>query len=328
MNHAPARARRRPLVPAGLVVVGLAALVGCGGDDTSASVEIPNVFELAHDPTSAIPDVDPDAPVEVMPADLLRSRLEKELTWHGITLVQVMRAAHDGDASIDAWVAQLTANTDDLTTAIGVAFDSETAFAFNQQWAQHTQFLVDYAVAVANGDDGAASAARHQLEAYATDSGSFFQTATDGGLPADSVRGLLTTHVDHMLTMIDAIDDGDTATALDVSLEDNVYLATIAEGLATAFSATSEKFPGSVDTLEALYCSLVTTETGNYLLRELFDPSSSGVSRDAFETATGTSFDEVLGVIDQLQSADPTMVAQTADLALERAFEHARPSGG
>ena len=99
MNHAPARARRRPLVPAGLVVVGLAALVGCGGDDTSASVEIPNVFELAHDPTSAIPDVDPDAPVEVMPADLLRSRLEKELTWHGITLVQVMRAAHDGDAS-------------------------------------------------------------------------------------------------------------------------------------------------------------------------------------------------------------------------------------
>jgi hypothetical protein len=35
---------------------------------------------------------------------------------------------------------------------------------------------------------------------------------------------------------------------------------------------------------------------------------------------------DVIGVIDQLQSPDPVMVAQTADLALDRAFDHARPS--
>ncbi|MFN8021980.1 MAG: hypothetical protein U0Q03_10675 [Acidimicrobiales bacterium] len=323
------RTRRRLVVPVSLGVVGLATLAACGGDDASAKVEIPHVFDLAHDPTSAIPDVDPAARVDLMPADLLRSRLEKELTWHGITLVQVMRAAHEGDGSLDAWVSELTTNTDDLTAAIGVVFGRDEAFAFNQQWAQHTQFLVDYAVAIANGDDDGAAEARAKLEAYATDSGSFFATATDGGLPADSVRGLLSTHIDHMLSMIDAIDHGDTTAALDASLDDNTYLATIAQGLASAFSATDDDaFPGSIDTPEAVYCSLVTTETGNYLLRELFDPAGDANARVAFETATGATFDEVLGVIDQLQSEDPTLVTQTADLALERAFEHARPSGG
>jgi hypothetical protein len=323
------RRTRHPLVlPVGLGLVGLATLAACGGDDRSTSVEIPHVFDLAHDPTSAIAEGDPTA-VDVMPADLLRSRLEKEFTWHGITLAQVMRAAHDGDGSLDAWVSELASNTDDLTAAIGVVFGRQEAFAFNQQWAQHTQFLVDYAVAIANGDDDAASEARSNLEAYATDSGSFFETATDGGLPADAVRGLLTTHIDHMFAMIDAIDQGDAPAALDASLDDNTYLSTIAQGLATAFSATGgDAFPGATDTPEAMYCSLVTTETGNYLLRELFDPTADATARTAFETATGKDFADVLGVIDQLQSGDPTMVAQTADLALERAFEHARPSGG
>ena len=99
------------------------------------------------------------------------------------------------DPSLDAWIEELVANTDDITAAVGLVYGPVGARAFNQQWAQHTQFLVDYAVAISRGDDAAATLAREQLQIYAEDSGSFFATATTGGLPADAVRELLDTHV-------------------------------------------------------------------------------------------------------------------------------------
>lgn len=313
----------RRVAPIGLGLVALAALAACGGSERTDEVAIPNVFDLAHDPTSAIPEADPNA-TDVMPADLLRNRLEKELTWHGITLAQVMRAAHAGDPSVEAWIAELAANTDDMTAAVGLVYGRDGAFAFNQQWAQHTQFLVDYAVAVSQGDDDAADEARRNLATYAADSGSFFARATNNGLPKDAVRELLDTHVSHMTSMIDAFERGDENAALEVAIEDNGYLSTIAQSLANAFAAQhSLAFPGTVETPEALYCSIITRETGNYLLREMFVPGSDAAG--AFESATSVPLVEVVGVIDQLQAPDPVMVAQTADLALDRAFEHARP---
>lgn len=319
------RTRPRRVGRSGVVVLTcLATLAACGGDGKVEEVAIPNVFDLAHDPTSAIPDVDPDA-TGVMEADLLRNRLEKELTWHGITLAQVMRAAHAGDGSVDAWIAELSANTDDMTAAVGVIYGRDAAFAFHQQWAQHTQFLVDYAVAVAADDEDAQEAALGHLGLYTRDSGSFFATATQNALPADAVRELLDTHVAHMTTMIEAVDRGDDAAALEIAIDDNGYLGTIAQGLASAFaSQNSLAFPGTIETPEALYCSIITQETGNYLLRQLFVPEADAAT--AFQTATEVPIGDVIGVIDQLGSPDPAMVAQTADLALDRAFDHARPS--
>ena len=315
-------ARRRIVLSlAGVVIVGLAAC----GTDTPAAVAIPNVFDLSHDPTSAVPAIDPQRE-NVMTADRLRNQLEKEFTWHGITLTQVMRRAHAGDPSVQAWIEELTGSTDDITGALGLVYGREAARAFNQQWSQHTQFLVDYAVAIAAGDADGADTAREELAIYAVDSGSFFAEVTDNGLPADAVAGLLDTHVTHMIDMIEAIDRGEVPEALDVAIEDNEYLATIAQGLASAMTASQGRaFPGTIETSEAMYCSIITTETGNYLLRELFVPSDGTASAAAFQQATGVSLGSVIGVIDQLQATDAALVAQTADLALDRAFEHARP---
>lgn len=311
----------RSLGAAGVVVVGLLA-AACG--DEAVPVALPNVFDLAHDPTAAIADRSADTD-EVMPAEQLRSELEKALTWHGITVTKVMVSAYAGDPAVDAWVAQLTENTDEITRAVGLVYGRDAAFAFNQQWAQHTQFLVDYAVAIARGDDAAADDARRSLGHYAADAGSFFATATANALPEDAVRELLDTHVGHMIDAIDAIDAGDGATALDRALEGNAYLATIAQGLATAFAnQDGVSFPGPVDTQQAAYCSIVTTETGAWLLRELLAPGG-GDHAALFESATGTPLVDAIGVIDQLQSTDPVLVASSADLALDRAFEHARP---
>lgn len=325
---ASARHRGHPVRGAALAIVGLttfAGLAACGSDDGTSTVAIPHVFDLSRNPTSAIREVDA-ARENVMGADLLRNRLEKEFTWHGVTLVQVMRAAHSGDASLDAWLQELIANTDDVTAAIGVVFGPVEARAFNQQWAQHTQFLVDYAVAISRDDDDAAQLARDQLMTYAKDSGSFFQTVTSSRLPADAVRELLETHIAHMISMIEAVDIDDTSGALAVALEGNSYLSQIAQGISAAIvGQNSRAFPGELETEASLYCSIVTQETGNYLLRELFVPSDGSASATQFETATGSPLSTVIGVIDQLQAEDPELVAESADLALTRAFDHARP---
>lgn len=322
IEHTVPRSRRWVLC--GALAAGLLTLAACGSD--TPAVAIPNVFSLEHDPTAAIDEPDP-ARTEVMRADMLRSQLERELTWHGITLTQVMRHAHAGDPAVQAWIEELTDNTDDLTAAVGLVYGTEEARAFYQQWAQHTQFLVDYAVAVSAGDTAAADRARARLAIYAADSGSFFADVTDGALPADAVQTLLDTHVAHMVGMIDAVERGDDGAALTSALDDNAYLAEIAAGLATAMASTqATAFPGTVDTPEAGYCTIITTSTGNFLLRELF---SGGTTTDAsaasFEDETGVPLGDVIGVIDQLQSADAVLVAQSADLALDRAFDHARP---
>ncbi|MCB1002308.1 MAG: hypothetical protein R2713_08745 [Ilumatobacteraceae bacterium] len=321
----PRSRRARRTAAKGIALVSMAAIAGCGGGDGSSRVALPNVFDLAHDATAGIAPRDPAA-TDILPADVLRNRLEKEFTWHGVTLTETMRAAHEGSPAVDAWVAALTANTDDITGAVGVVYGRDGAFAFNQQWAQHTQFLVDYAVALANGDDEGLAQAEEHLRIYAADSGSFFATATGDALPADAVQQLLDTHVDHMLAMIQAVHRGDLDAALAAAIEDNSYLSDIARSLASAIAGQSSgAFPGAIETPEAFVCSIITVETGNYLLRELFAANDGPEPEAAFERATDLRFGDVVGVIDQLHANDPVLVATTADLALDRAYDYARP---
>lgn len=182
--------RTRPWRRSALAVVAVAGIAACTTPDER--IVVPLVYDLDHDPTTRIAEVDPDRG-EVVPAEELRAILEAHLGWHGISVTQAMRAAADGDA--DEWVAALVANTEDITAAVGLVYGPVAAGAFNQQWAQHTQFLIDVAVAEANGDRSAAVEALDHLEAYATDSGSFFGAATDDRLPATAVTDLLREHV-------------------------------------------------------------------------------------------------------------------------------------
>jgi hypothetical protein len=144
-----------------------------------------------------------------MPADELRNALERDLAWHGITLVQTMRSIEADSPDADAWIAALAQNTDDIVEKIGALYGPAGADAFYQQWAQHTQFLADYAAAVREGDDGALDAAAADLATYADDSGHFLDRATGGILPAETATGLLNGHVAHMRAMIEAVGDGD-----------------------------------------------------------------------------------------------------------------------
>lgn len=313
----PRRRRWLALVCAGSV------MAACGGD-APATVAIPHVFDLAHDPTAGIQQVSTDRG-EVMGADALRNTLESALTWHGITLVETMRAIESGSPDADAWIAALTHNTDDIVAAIGQIYGPVGANAFYQQWAQHTQFLADYAQAVGAGDDDALALARTKLQAYTSDSGHFFETATAGGLTADVVTELLNTHVGHMQAMIDAIGDGDTAAGLASALDDNSYLSTIAQGLSTAIAAQDPTaFPGEIDGPVGAFCSLVTRETGDYLLRQLFSPTPVTTEDDQFANRVGVPLNDVLGPLDGLAAPDAATRVSTAGQAIRAAMDVGR----
>lgn len=314
-------------VPASLMVLAMCGglVAGCGGDDRTQTVAVPNVFDLQHDPAADIAELDADR-TDVLPAHTLRSVLERQLAWHGLTLVEMMRAARRNDPQLEAWIEAMADNTDDLVAAVGLVYGPVGARAFNQQWAQHTQFLLDYAIAVRDGDDSAASLAQDNLATYATDSASFFATATAGALPAEVVHDLLETHVGHMYDMLAADDAGDTTATLEAALQDNGYLLAIANGLATAMAGQQpEVFTGEVETDRSMFCTIVTGRTGAYLLTELIsdDPAAVDAEAAAFADAADASIADVFGPIDALGDDDLTTVASTADAMLDRAVEFA-----
>ena len=301
------------------------SLISCGEDGEVAELDVPHVFDLNVDPAANVEPVAEDRK-DVLPAEALRATLEQGLAWHGITLVETMRAARRGDSDVQSWIDQLVQNTADLTAAIGLAYGPVGARAFNQQWAQHTQFLVDYAVAVGQGNDAAAESARANLTDYAHDSGAFFETATDGTLPANTIEDLLQTHIDHMLSMIDADATGDAGTSVDLAIKDSVHLSSIAHGLATGIaSQLPDVFPGQVDTPNAEFCSIVTAQSSSYIIGLLMtdDPSNPLVREAAqnIESATGATTSEVVGFSDHLLVQSDASIADVARDALDHVVE-------
>ncbi|MCU1359320.1 MAG: copper amine oxidase [Ilumatobacteraceae bacterium] len=320
--------RRRALGALVTATTCMASLAACGDDRPAAAAVVPHVFDLTHDPAANIAELDPDRS-DVLPAGTLRSVLERDLAWHGITLVEMMRAARRNDAQLQAWIDAMAANTDDLVADVGLVYGPQPASAFDQQWAQHTQFLLDYAVAVRDGDDDAADLARSNLATYAADSGSFFETATGGRLPADEVQQLLQTHIGHMYDMITADADGNAGGTLDASLQDNDYLLAIANGLATAMADQQpDVFTGHVDTPTAAYCAIVTGSTGSYVLTTLLSdqPTAADTAATAFATATGQPATDVLGDVAPLSDPDQATVAATAKALLKKAFDYGSKS--
>jgi hypothetical protein len=274
---------RRTLV---IAVVGLLA-EACSGGPTAAPA-VPQVFNLTHDAAAGIAPVDPNR-AQVAPADQLRLILEQQMAWHGITLVEAMRAAEAGNGvSTKAWIRQLSENTDDLVHSIGLAYGPVGARAFQQQWAQHTQFLVDYATAVGRGDRTAENQAKADLADYVRDQGSFLSVATGGRLSAKVATHVLTVHVADMIAQVDAAARSDRATSTRIALDDHTYLNGVADDLTGAIAAQEPAaFPGVINTASAVYCSAANQSASAALITNLGRapkaakaPSSSSTSGD------------------------------------------------
>lgn len=278
-----------------VLLAAVVTLAACGGDATVAPPEVPRLYDLDHDPTAGV-TFDPEATV---PADQLRLVVQDLFEWHSISLTGALRATATLGPAQDGWVEQLAVNSDEVARAVALVYGRDGGRAFDQQWAQHAQFLVDYAAARQRGDADAMAEARSKLAAYERDAGLFLGRATGGRLPAATAEAALREHVERMLAVIDALVGGDDAAAARLVLEDHGYLTGVADALAGAFAAQQpERFPGALDTAYAEFCVVARRAVGAYTVTavgEIDAPSPSArlvaLGDDVTEAVTGVRFD-------------------------------------
>ena len=181
-----------------------------------------------------------------------------------------MRTTITTDPTQAGWIDQLGINADELSSAIGAVYGPTGARTFHQQWAQHAQFLIDYAAARRRGDSDAAAEARSNLAAYERDAGRFLERATAGRVPAATAEALLHDHVERMLSQADATLASDHPQASTLVQQDHLYLTGVADALAGAFAAqVPAAFPGPIDAAGTVFCSIARQAVGTYALAEL-----------------------------------------------------------
>ncbi|MFN3216160.1 MAG: hypothetical protein ACE367_06665 [Acidimicrobiales bacterium] len=251
------------------------AVAGCGGGGTVA--DNGPVFALDRAVTTDIEPVDP-ARTDVVPAPTLRLVLQDLLTEHSDLSVRAMRLASDA-APLAATLAELTANTDDLTRAIGLVYGPEGAEAFDQLWTNHIEFFNDYAAAIGAGDADAAAEVQVKLDHYENDFSSYVDTATSGEADFHDVLHVLHGHIGQLLDQLDAWASGDAAEAYALGRVAHDHMDVIALALATGISRQQpDAFPGDPASVSAAACAEAQL-LGSALVsahRDVADATASG----------------------------------------------------
>ena len=142
-------------------------------------------------------------------ASQLRSGLTAALQEHVYLAGLAVKTAyaHGADSpAFEAAAATLDANSVELADGIGQVAGAENRDAFLDLWRQHIGFFVDYAVATAGGDEQAQVQAIDDLAGYTGDAGAFFESITEGELPADAVAETLRGHISTLAGAIDSLN--------------------------------------------------------------------------------------------------------------------------
>lgn len=281
---------------ASAVVVALAA---CGGDD--AFEDAGPVFALDRAVTTDIEPVDP-ARTDVVPAPALRLVLQDLLTEHSDLSVRAMRLASDG-APLEATLAELTANTDDLTRAIGLVYGPEGAEAFDQLWTNHIEFFNDYAAAVGAGDEAAAAEIGVKLDHYENDFSSYVDTATSGEADFHDVLHVLHGHVGQLLEQVDAWSDDDAAEAYALGRVAHDHMDVIALALATGIARQQpDAFPGDPGSASSAACAEAQL-LGSALVSAHRDAADASASGDAAAVDAAAALAAIEAEADGLDAA-------------------------
>ncbi|MDT5038217.1 MAG: hypothetical protein QOE03_3402 [Micromonosporaceae bacterium] len=142
----------------------------------------------------------------------LRAGLTYLLTEHvyraGIALTfAVDKGGNLEDPTVKAAVANLDANSVELSKAVGAAYpDAEAPFL--QSWRQHIGFFVDYTLGKATKDQAKVDKAKADLDGYRTAFGQLINSVVPQ-LPATAVADELKPHVQTLTDAIDSLVAGD-----------------------------------------------------------------------------------------------------------------------
>ncbi|HET8867603.1 MAG TPA: hypothetical protein VFM87_04665 [Agrococcus sp.] len=145
-------------------------------------------------------------------ASTLRSQLVAGLQEHvylaGITVFTAYTAEGGIESpAFEGAAATLDANSVALSEAIGSLAGAENGEAFLELWREHIGYFVDYAGAIASGDQAAADQALMNLDDYRPTAGAFFEEISAGELPADAIAEGLGMHVETLAGAIDSLKE-------------------------------------------------------------------------------------------------------------------------
>lgn len=174
------------------------------------------------------------------PAAELRITLDTALTEHAFLAIETMRKGADGAEDFDQASAALLANSDDIAAAVSSVYGEEGGAAFLEIWNSHIGYFVDYVVATGEDNQEAKDQALASLEEYKQEQAAFFDTATEGRLPADAVLEGLNMHVDQLVMAFDDYVAGDFEAAYTDERESIHHMSMFAESLSVAIA---DQFP-------------------------------------------------------------------------------------
>ena len=232
----------RPLyLRSALGVTALALTVtACGGSSAGTSPR-----SAGSTPTKSAAD----ASVTETAAAGLRAGLDGLLREHvDLTAFVVQDLVTKGslaDSQVQASVATLQHNTNDLGAAIGSLYGGKAKQQFLDLWNAHIGFFVTYIKGDLTGNTALKRKADRQLDGYRSDFGAFIESATGGALPKAAVANELVGHVQTLEAAIDAIVAKSPDAAGKVAMA-----ADHMDGTAAALAggiADAKGLPGAVD---------------------------------------------------------------------------------
>jgi hypothetical protein len=185
-------------------------------------------------PAVAAPDFD-------LPAVNLRIVLDRALGEHAFLVIEAMRTSAEPGADFEAAAAVLDENTAEIEALASAVLSPSQAEAFGEQWRNHVAYLVDYARAVAAGDEDAAELAEQQLHTYSDEFSGLLLDAFPN-LPAQAVEDLVGEHASQLRQVTD-LAEGDYDAAYRAMRDTYAHMFTIGDALTVGILGRTRNAP-------------------------------------------------------------------------------------
>lgn len=169
----------------------------------------------------------------------LRVQLNKQLQSHVSLSLAALRNLHDENDQVDASLAELDENTDDLGASVGSVFGDDAQEAFEDLWRDHIGFFADETIGLRENDDEMVEEAREDLEGYAEDIAAVFVSLMPS-LDEETLMAGANEHRSLVSGSMEAYADEDYADAYQLQYEGEMQV----KGLADALTAgITNRFP-------------------------------------------------------------------------------------
>jgi hypothetical protein len=226
---------------AGLVIFVLAAAAACDSSTPSRSGSSASTqagHPAGHTATTIVP-------ANASPKEL-RVQFEQLLGHHALLAVRLMRSVVAQAPDLrQAAEGSLRENTAALTQLVTVAYGDAQGDRFERLWQRGVTDLTAYADAVAGSDASAKQTARTALLADADSYGSWVADASSGRVKLSDAPNAMRTHVENLMTQLDAYAARDYATAYKTERQDYEHMFTT--GVALAKGSVAPKAAATLD---------------------------------------------------------------------------------